>query len=132
MIIYKSKFLEVNYLEVQHIKHFLFSPYASYMDREGLFHEMLNFLSHRIHKRSRLFYMDMRQVEHLTDEEFMSWFHTYILPKTASYQATKCAWLFNGTDLNWDKKIALPNGQHIHHKTFTDPSGLMNWLQSGD
>ena len=132
MIIYKSKFLEVNYLEVQHIKHFLFSQYASYMDREGLFHEMLNFLSRRIHKRSRLFYMDMRRVEHLTDKEFMQWFHLYILPKMTSHQATKCGWLFNATDLKWDQKLPLPNRQPIHHKTFTDASRLMNWFQSDE
>ncbi len=129
MIIYKSKFLEVNYLEVQHLKHFLFSPFSAYMDKEGLYHEFLNFLSGRIHKRSRLFYMDMRHVEHLTDKRLLDWFNTHILPRMASFNARKTAWLFQNDKFHLDTQFRLNENLIIHQKSFRDPQKLMDWLK---
>ncbi len=130
MILYKSKFLEVNYLELQHITHFVFSEYAAYMDTEGIYHEMLNFLGQRIHKRSRLFYLDLQKTDHLIEPEFFGWFEQYILPKLASFNARKLAYL---TGLNPDQHpenhiYTLPSGKDLEVRFFRQPQKLMQWL----
>ena len=95
MIIYRSKFLEVNYLELQHLMHFMFTEYASHMDKQGLYHEVLNFTGYRLHKRSRKFLWDLRPVEHLVDETFFEWLFQYIFPKIASFNATAIGFIVN-------------------------------------
>ncbi len=131
MILYKSKFLEVNYLELQHLTHFLFSDYASYMDGEGVYHEMLNFLGFRIHKRSRRFYLDLRNIEHLIDKEFFPWFEKYILPKLASFNADKVAYLLKNTSISDipERKITLFKNRDINVRFFDNPAGLMQWMK---
>jgi hypothetical protein len=91
MILYSSKFLKVNYLELQYLMHFYWSEYAGYMDEEGVYHEFLNFLSKRIYKRANQIYVNWRQVEHLISQETIDWFITYILPKIASHKAYRMA-----------------------------------------
>jgi hypothetical protein len=93
MIIYRSKFLEVNYLERQHLMHFRWTGFAAHMDREGFYHEWLNFLGYRLHKRSRKFYIDLRTVEQWADATFFEWLFTYIIPKMASFNASAIGFL---------------------------------------
>ncbi len=87
MILYRSKFLEAHYLELQHLMHLRYTEYAAYMDAEGVYHEMLNFFSGRIHKRARAVMLDLRSVDMLADAEFEKWFLQHILPKIASFNA---------------------------------------------
>lgn len=87
MILYRSKFLEAHYLELQHLMHLRYTEYAAYMDAEGIYHEMLNFFSGRIHKRARTVMLDLRSVDMLADAEFEKWFLQHILPKIASFNA---------------------------------------------
>ena len=87
MILYKSKFLEAHYLELQHIMHLRYTEYAAYMDAEGVYHEMLNFFSGRIHKRARAVILDLRTVDQQADATFENWFLQHILPKIASFNA---------------------------------------------
>ncbi len=133
MILYKSKFLEVNYLELQHITHFVFSEYAVHMDTEGVYHEILNFLGRRIHKRSRLFYLDLHRIDHLLEPEFFDWFEQYILPKLASFNARKIAYLTGITNEKQLKNhtIALPSGKTVEAAFFEKPQALMQWLTTG-
>jgi len=131
MVLYTSKFLRVNYLELQYLMHFYWTDYAGYMDQEGIYHEFLNFLSKRIYKRANQIYVDWRKVEHLISQETIDWFLQYILPKIASHKARRMAFLLTDSDL-----VSLPeqipvNNLTIEAKIFTDPDLLMQWLMEG-
>jgi len=131
MILYTSKFLKVNYLELQYLMHFYWTEYAGHMDTEGVYHEFLNFLSKRIYKRANQIYVDWRQVEHLISQETIDWFLQYILPKIASHKAYRMAFLLNNPD-----KIQLPekvkvNNLSLTARVFSDPEILMQWLMDG-
>jgi len=131
MILYSSKFLKVNYLELQYLMHFYWADYAGYMDEEGIYHEFLNFLSKRIYKRANQIYVDWQKVEHLISQETIDWFVKYILPKIASHKAYRMAFL-----LSKERIVSLPekiqvNNITIEAKIFTNPEVLMQWLMDG-
>jgi len=131
MILYKSKFLEVNLLEIQYTMHFLWSEYARHMDAEGVYHETLNFSKHRVRRRADQIYMDWRNIEHLVSRETFDWYVQYILPHLFSSHSHKLALLFN-TLPTWKvpEKITV-NNRDIQVRAFTDPSALMQWLMEG-
>ncbi len=131
MILYQSKFLKVNYLELQYLMHFYWTDYAGYMDEEGVYHEFINFLNKRIYKRANQIYVDWIKVEHLISQETIDWFIQYILPKIASHKAYKLAFLLKNP-----KKIAVPekikvNNTYIQAQVFDNPKFLMEWLMDG-
>ena len=131
MILYSSKFMKVNYLELQYLMHFYWTDYAGYMDEEGVYHEFLNFLNKRIYKRANQIYVDWRKIEHLISQETVDWFLQYILPKIASHKAYRLAFLLKDTN-----KIKLPenipvNNTGFEAKIFTNPEELMQWLMDG-
>ncbi len=131
MVLYTSKFLKVNYLELQYLMHFYWTDFAAHMDEEGIYHELLNFLSRRIYKRANQIYVDWRKVEHLILQETIDWFIRYILPKIASHKAYRLAFLLNQPEL-----IILPdkikvNSREIEAKVFSEPEKLMQWLMDG-
>ncbi len=131
MVLYQSKFLKVNFLELQYLMHFYWTDYAGYMDEEGIYHELLNFLNKRIYKRANQIYVDWRKVEHLINQETIDWFIKYILPKIASHKAYRMAFLMNNPG-----KIKLPekikvNNTEIEFKVFSSPEVLMEWIMDG-
>ncbi len=131
MILYQSKFLKVNYLELQYLMHFYWTDYAGYMDEEGVYHEFINFLNKRIYKRTNQIYVDWIKVEHLISQETIDWFIQYILPKIASHKAYKLAFLLKNP-----KKITVPekikvNNTYIQAQVFDNPEILMEWLMDG-
>ncbi len=128
MILYTSKFLKVNYLELQYLMHFYWTEYAGYMDEEGVYHEFLNFLDKRIYKRAHQIYIDWRQTEHLVSQETADWFIKYILPRIVSHKPHRLGFLLNDT-----RKISLPDTIPLKHgqiaaRLFTNPLVLMQWL----
>ena len=128
MILYKSKFLEVNFLELQYLSHFFWSDYAGYMDKEGIYHEFINFLNKRIYKRANQIYVDWRKVEHLINQETIDWFLQYILPKIASHKSYRMAFLFQHPELFKLPENIEVNSRTIEAKTFSNPEKLMQWL----
>ncbi len=131
MVLYTSKFLRVNYLELQYLMHFYWTGYAAYMDSEGIYHEFLNFLSKRIYKRANQIYVDWRPIEHLILQETIDWFLKYILPKIASHKAYRLAFLVNNPTLIDLPDIVKVNNVQLEAKIFTNPEELMQWLMDG-
>ena len=131
MVLYQSKFLKVNFLELQYLMHFYWTDYAAHMDEEGIYHEFLNFLSKRIYKRANQIYMDWRKVEHLISQETIDWFIKYILPKVASHKAYRMAFLLNNPDKIKIDSIIKVNNREIEVRVFTDPEELMKWIMDG-
>ncbi len=131
MILYTSKFLKVNYLELQYLMHFYWTDFASHMDEDGIYHEFLNFLSRRIYKRANQIYIDWRKVEHLISQETIDWFLQYILPKIASHKAYRMAFLIKQSDLISLQNTIKVNNCKIEARIFTDAEQLMQWLMEG-
>ena len=128
MILYPSKLLKVNYLELQYLMHFYWTEYAGYMDEEGVYHELLNFLNKRIYKRGNQIYVDWRKVEHLITQENFDWFIQYILPKIASHKAYRLAFLVNNPQNFTVANNLQVNNTSMQAQIFSSPEILMNWL----
>jgi len=131
MLLYSSKFLKVNYLELQYLMHFYWTDYAGYMDEEGIYHEFINFLNKRIYKRANQIYIDWRKVEHLISQETIDWFIQRILPKIVSHKAYRLAFLLNNPDKIHLPEIVKINNISMQTGVFNDPEKLMNWLMDG-
>ncbi len=131
MVLYTSKFLRVNYLELQYLMHFYWTDYAGYMDNEGIYHEFLNFLSKRIYKRANQIYVDWRKVEHLVTQETADWFIKYILPKIASHKAYRLAFLLNNPEKLQLPEMVKVNNTVMETGLFSNPDTLMQWLMDG-
>jgi hypothetical protein len=131
MVIFNSKFSQVNYLELQYLLHFYWTDYAGYMDSEGVYHEFLNFLSHRIYKRANQIYIDWRKIEHLISQETIDWFLQYILPKIVSHTPYRMGFLLTDTNKVQLMKIIEINNRKIEADIFNDSEKLMQWLMEG-
>ena len=128
MIIYKSKFLEVNLLELQYTFHFFWSEYARHMDEEGVYYESLRFLNHRVRRRADQIYLDWRNIQHLISPETFQWYAQYIFPSLFSYRGRRLAILFNELPA-WDMpNIIQINNKDIQIQIFTKSANLMQWL----
>lgn len=131
MILYSSKFLKVNYLELQFLIHFYWTDFAGYMDNEGVYHELLNFLDKRIYKRGQQIFIDWTKIEHLVSQETIDWFFKYILPKITSHKAYRLGFLFSNKK-EYEIPQHLPvNNTSIETKIFTNSEKLMQWLMDG-
>ncbi len=128
MTLYTSKFLKVNYLELQYLMHFYWSDYAGYMDSEGVYHQFINFLDKRIYKRANQIYVDWRQVEHLISQETIDWFIKYILPKIVSHKPYRLAFLLNDPGKIFLPQIIPLTHSKITTNSFSDSEELMQWL----
>ena len=131
MILYSSKFIKVNYLELQYLTHLYWTDYAGYMDSEGIYYELLNFLEKRIYKRGNQIYMDWRSVEHLISQETFDWFLQYILPKIASHKAYRLAFLVNQPQKYQVPEIVPVNNTQMQARIFTHSDELMQWIMEG-
>ena len=131
MILYSSKFIKANYLELQYLMHLYWTDYAEYMDSEGIYYELLNFLEKRIYKRGNQIYMDWRKVEHLISQETFDWFLQYILPKIASQKAYRLAFLVNYLQKYRVPEIVSVNNTQMQARIFKHPDELMQWIMKG-
>ncbi len=131
MILYSSKFLKVNYLELQYLTHFYFGDYAATMDEEGVYHEFVNFLNKRIYKRGNQIFVDWRKVENLISQETADWFIQYILPKIASHKAYRLAFLLTDLSIMELPKVVKVNNTQFIAKVFTDSEKAMAWIMDG-
>ena len=131
MILYTSKFLKVNYLELQYLTHIYWTDFAAYMDEEGIYHEMLNYLNDRIYKRGNQIFIDWRNVENLISQETADWFIKYILPKIASHKAYRLAFLLTDLSIMAIPETVLVNNTQFEAKVFTKSDELMQWLMDG-
>ena len=131
MLIYKSKFLEVNYLELQYLIHINWMEFASFMDSEGVYKEYVNFLEKRIYKRGNQIYVDWRKIEKLISQETIDWFLKHILPKIVSHKPYRLAFLFNYEKLFQVQDKVKIGERFLEIKSFSNPNILMKWLMDG-
>ena len=133
MLLYKSKILEVNYLEVQYLIHLAFKPQAKNLDLGEIKKEFFLFLENRVKRRGRHFFIDFRNIEQVIDKNFINWFHSEVMPEIFSLKGNNEA-IFLTQDKA--KELSLPKffivrEKLLEVKIFTDPKEAMNWLLEG-
>ncbi len=131
MILYHSKFLRVNYLELSYIMHFYWSEFAAYMDLDGFYQETVRFVQNRIERRADSVYLDWRHVEHFLENETFEWYSKHILPRLFSSGPHKLGILLNKSDAVKIPHEIIINGKTLPVGIFTDSEDLMKWLSEG-
>ncbi len=129
MLLYNSKILFVNYLEVQFLTHIEFQEDLKILTVDELKGEFFNFFNEMVNRKCRYLYFSVHQVEHLIDEDFIMWFNRVILPEIVSQKAKKIGWLYRP-----DKQLPQIDKQAtetIEQQVFTNPAELMKWLLDG-
>ncbi len=129
MLLYNSKILYVNYLEVQYLTHIQFQEDLRILTVSELKGEFFTFFDKMVNRKCKYLYVSAVQVEHLIDKEFIEWFNRIILPEIVSIKAEKVGWLFRA-----DKALPQLEAQAtetISQKVFTNPQELMKWLLDG-
>ena len=130
MLLYRSKYLFINYLEVQYLFHIKFLEPTKNLTATELKAEFMVFIDQMVKRKGRHFLIDTENIESFCDSNFISWFNRIILPQIKSVKTDKIAWLFkNG--FTQDIKIENKLDENISQKLFTSSKNAMNWLLEG-
>ncbi len=126
MLLYNSKILLVNYLEIQYLTHITFQEDLKIMTLNEIKAELFLMFHKMTKKKGRHLLFDARRVEHLVDTEFIEWFDNTILPLIISEKADKIVWLYR-------PEIKIPDlkenvKEKITQKFFNDSELAMKWL----
>ena len=122
MLLYKSKYFFVNFLEVQYLMHFKFTDACKNLNTNELKAEFLLFFDKMVKRRARHFLIDAENIEHLLDINIVNWLNINILPLIKSVKADKIAWIIQ-TQKNFDFK-----SQNIENKSFDKHDKAIKWL----
>ncbi len=133
MLLYKSKILVVNYLEVQYLIHADFKQEAKNLSLEELKAELEVFLEKRVRRRGRHLFFDMRNIEEKIDKDFLVWLHSRIVPEIFSLKGNNEALFFTSDYID---KIDVPKFFVVRNKLlevrkFDNPKAAMDWLLEG-
>ncbi len=122
MLLYQSKYLFVNFLEVQYLLHIKFKDECKSLSVNELKAEFLLFFDKMVKRKARHFLIDTENIEHLLDMDFVKWLNLNIIPLIKSIKADKIAWI--------DKNRQLSDFQdnNIENKFFTEHTEAMQWL----
>ncbi len=120
MLLFISKYITVNYLEVQYLMHFDLSKHVDELSENDLKAHFLLFFDKMIKRKARLFLVNTEKCN--IHENFVDWFDSTILPLVKSVKATKIAWV--GVNNQIKDKADL----NIAQKNFNDNASAMKWL----
>ncbi len=120
MVLFISKYLTVNYLEVQYLMHFDLSKEINNLSETDLKAHFLQFFDKMIKRKARLFIVDAKKCS--VPENFVDWFDSVILPLIKSVKASKIAWV----GINYAIKDKAD--ETIIQKKFNDNATAMKWL----
>ncbi|MEA3452111.1 MAG: hypothetical protein U9Q83_09450 [Bacteroidota bacterium] len=130
MLLYRSKYLFVNYLEVQFLTHIKFFPEVKEINSTEFKAHFMVFINEMVKRKGRHIMIDTENIESFCDSDFISWFNRIVLPQIKSVKTDKIAWLFkNG--FAQEIKIEEKLDKIISQKLFTDSKKAMNWLLEG-
>jgi len=130
MLLYNSKYLTVNYLEVQFLFHIKWSETAKELSEKQIKDELLNFINKMIKRKARHVFCDIVNIEHFVNKDFIDWTDNNILNKIVSIKIDKKAILLsnilkNSFD-NYSYNISKNN--KIEIQFFGDSKIAMKWL----
>ncbi len=120
MLLFISKFITVNYLEVQYLMHFDLSKEVNEMSEADLKAHFLLFYDKMIKRKARLFLVNTEKCT--VDKNLVKWFNSIILPLLKSVKATKIAWV------GLNNQIEDKADNTIIQKKFNDNATAMKWL----
>lgn len=127
MLLYNSKTLLVNFLEVQYLTHITFHDNAKKIEINSLKSEFFMLFDKMVKRKARLILFDVIKIEHLTDKSFEKWINQTIFPLILSIEASKIAWLFS-SDNKFISNFNNYASKKIQQKQFFDPKNAMIWL----
>lgn len=120
MVLFISKYITVNYLEVQYLMHFDLSQEVSKIQENELKAHLLLFYDKMIKRKARVFLVNVEKCN--VPKNFVDWFDSFILPLIKSVKATKIAWV------GIDYTIKNSADEKIIQKKFNDNALAMKWL----
>jgi hypothetical protein len=127
MLLYSSKYLSVNYLEVQYLMHIKFSEQTKNATEQELKADFLLFYDKMVKRRGRHFLIDTENIENIISSKFVVWFTKTVFPLVKSVKADKIAWLFKkGIPDNFD--IDEKATENVVQKIFDNSQQAMKWL----
>lgn len=130
MLLYNSKYISINYLEVQYLFHINFYPEAKKLNSNELKAEFLIVLDKIVNRKGRHFLIDTNNIEHIFEHDLILWFNKIILPFIQSAKSDKIAWLFKTAE-NESISISETTEKKIEQKIFDDNKKAVNWLLEG-
>ena len=129
MRLYESKYLFVNYLEIQYLLHIKFKEEVLKIDTNTLKADFFVFFDEMVKRKARHFMIDTENIEHIFDTEFVSWFNRTIFPLIKSIKADKIAWLsLANSNFSIISSFLTSKNEKIEQKLFTKPDLAMKWL----
>lgn len=129
MLLYKSHYLTVNYLETKYLAFLQWTKPSDLLDETGYYSEILNFINKRIKRPARYILWDMLVIQDRIDKSFIDWIENYILPELLSIKAQKIAFVINNElakDIIIEEKTF--RNKKVEVKIFTSVSDGMKWL----
>ncbi len=130
MLLYNSKYLTVNYLEVQFLFHVKWTDFAKELSEQQIKDEMLNFTNKMVKRKARHIFCDVVNIEHFVNQEFINWLDNNILKKIASIKIDKKAILISNILKNSFENYTFEvfENHKIEIQFFGDPKRAMKWL----
>ena len=132
MRLYESEYLTVNYLEVQYLFHFKFKKKTYNIDINTVKAEFFLFFDKMVKRKARYVMFDCENMEHIFDNEFISWYNKTIFPLIKSVKAEKIAWYIR-KNINFEISLSFltSDKKEIKQKIFNKPDLAMKWLLEG-
>lgn len=132
MLLYKSDYLNVNYLEIQYLLHFKFKESAQNISENTLKAEFLAFFDKMVKRKARHLLIDTENIEKIVNIDFISWFNSIIFPLIKSIKTDKIAWLIKTEqNFNLSETFTTSDNQIIEQRLIDKSDFAMKWLLEG-
>lgn len=126
MLLYNSEYFSVNYLEIQYLTAINFYVPAKALSHADLINKFIEMHDKMVKRKSRHFFINVKNIEHLMTNEFVKWFNDFHIPLIASTKADRIAWV-NAQNLSLNIEIEKMES-YLEQKIFTETEQAMKWL----
>lgn len=132
MLLYKSDYLNVNYLEIQYLLHFKFKESVQNISENTLKAEFLAFFDKMVKRKARHLLIDTENIEKIVNIDFIYWFNSIIFPLIKSIKTDKIAWLIKTEqNFNLSETFTTSDNQIIEQRLIDKSDFAMKWLLEG-
>jgi len=133
MLLYNSKYLTVNYLEVQFLFHIKWTDLAKELSEQEIKDELINFTSKMVKRKARHIFCDITNIEHFVNKDFLNYWDKNILEKIASIKIDKKAILLSNILKNSFENYTFDVSENnkIEIQFFGESQKAMKWLLDG-
>ncbi len=128
MLLYRSKYLIVNYLEVQYLFHVKWTKMANKLDEKQIKDEVINFTNNMVNRKAKFIFCDITDIQNIADKQLFDWHDNNILNKIASKEICKKAILLSNNYFFEDYDFKVFDNKIIEIRFFNNSKKAMNWL----